>query len=187
MAKAAAPATGPEPGSVVMFWRDAGADRWFRPDTNFDRAFAARFHAGHVLAAQRRLDHWNVAAEGALALQILLDQLPRNVYRGHAHAWATDPLARYFALAAIDAGLDAQVEPGLRPFCYMALMHSEDRQLQRCCVALFEPLGEQGLAAAREHCAIIERFGRFPHRNSALGRVSTAAELEFLNSGGFAG
>jgi uncharacterized protein (DUF924 family) len=171
----------------VIFWREAGPERWFRKDVNFDRSLAARFHAAHLLAAERRLDDWNQFPEGALALQILLDQLPRNMYRGNAHSWATDPLALHFALAAIDAGLDAQVEPALRIFCYMALMHSEDLVLQRRCVALFELLQGPSLEHARVHCEIIERFGRFPHRNLALGRVTTPAEQAFLDAGGFAG
>lgn len=187
MAKAAAAPSGPNPGAVVLFWREGGPSRWFAKDVNFDRALAARFHAAHLLAAERRLDDWNRTAEGALALQILLDQLPRNVYRGNAHAWATDPLALHFALAAIDARLDQPVEALLRPFCYMALMHSEDLQVQRRSLKLFETLGGPALAHAQEHCNIIERFGRFPHRNLALGRISTPEERAFLDGGGFAG
>jgi uncharacterized protein (DUF924 family) len=185
--RSAPPPAGPSATAVVSFWRDAGPDRWFRKDANFDRALGARFHAAHLLAAERRLDHWNAQPEGALALQILLDQVPRNVHRGTAHAWATDPLARYFALAALDAGFDAAIEPALRQFCYMALMHAEDIDLQRRCVRLFEALGGSGLPFARDHCAIIERFGRFPHRNPALGRVTTAEEQAFLDKGGFTG
>lgn len=182
-----APPPGPTAAAVVAFWRDAGPERWFRKDANFDRALGARFHAAHLLAAERRLDHWNDTPEGALALQILLDQVPRNLHRGNAHAWATDPLARHFAIAALDAGFDAAIETGLRQFCYMALMHAEDLELQRRCVRLFEALGGSGLPFAREHCAIIERFGRFPHRNPALGRMTTAAEQAYLDRGGFAG
>lgn len=187
MTKRPATPPGPSPSAVVTFWRDAGPDRWFRKDPNFDRALGARFHAGHLLAAERRLDDWNSSSDGALALQILLDQVPRNIFRGTAHAWATDPLARHFALQALDAGLDQTVDPALRQFCYMSLMHAEDVELQRRCVQLFEALGGPGLPYARDHCAIIERFGRFPHRNAALGRATTAAEQAFLDSGGFAG
>lgn len=187
MSKPAKTPPGPTPAAIVSFWRDAGMARWFGKDPNFDRALGARFHAAHLLAAERRLDDWNRHAEGALALQILLDQVPRNVFRGTAHAWATDPLARHLALSALDAGLDTQVEAGLRMFCYMTLMHAEDVELQRRCVALFTPLGGAGLDAAQEHLHIIERFGRFPHRNAALGRLSSAEELAFLRGGGFAG
>ena len=187
MSKLPAAAPGPSPAAIVTFWRDAGPGRWFAKDKNFDRALGARFHAGHLLAGERKLDDWNRSAEGAFALQILLDQVPRNIFRGTAHAWATDPLARRFALEAIDAGLDQQIEPSLRPFCYMALMHAEDVELQRRCVELFEVLGGDSLPFAREHLEIIERFGRFPHRNAALGRDTTTAEQAFLRGGGFAG
>ncbi|WP_395789354.1 DUF924 family protein [Aquimonas sp.] len=187
MSKRSSEPAGPTPAAVVSFWRDAGPQRWFTKDLNFDRALGARFHAAHLLAAERKLDAWNLSAEGALALQILLDQVPRNLFRGSAHSWATDPLARRFAVAAIEAGLDASIEPGLRPFCYMALMHAEDLALQERCVALFEALGGPSLPHAIEHRDIIRRFGRFPHRNAALGRDSTEVEVAFLKAGGFAG
>jgi uncharacterized protein (DUF924 family) len=183
----ASPPAGPTIDAVVGFWRDAGPQRWFRKDANFDRALGARFHAAHLLAAERRLDRWNDTPDGALALQILLDQVPRNLFRGTAHAYATDPLAQHFALRTLDAGLDAAIEPALRQFCYMALMHAEDLELQRRCVALFEALGGPGLPFARDHCEIIARFGRFPHRNPVLGRETTADEQAFLDGGGFAG
>jgi uncharacterized protein (DUF924 family) len=178
---------GPTPAAVVGFWREAGAQRWFSKDLNFDRALGARFHEAHLLAAQRALDAWNAEPEGALALQILLDQVPRNIFRGTAHAFATDPLARHFALAAIDAGLDQRIEPGLRRFCYMALMHAEDLALQERCVALFEALGGPSLPHAVEHREVIRRFGRFPHRNPLFGRETTREEQAFLDAGGFAG
>lgn len=187
MSKRTIAPAGPAPGSVVGFWREAGPQRWFSKDLNFDRALGARFHEAHLLAAQRQLDGWNVDGEGALALQILLDQVPRNLYRGSAHAFATDPLARHFALAAIDSGFDQQIEPALRPFCYMALMHAEDLHLQERCVSLFEALGGPSLPHAIEHRDIIRRFGRFPHRNPLLGRATTAEEQAFLEAGGFAG
>lgn len=177
----------PSPAGIIAFWRDAGPDRWFRKDPDFDRAFIRYAEASHLRAAARQLDDWNATPEGALALQLLLDQFPRNAWRDTAHAWATDPLAQHFVLQALDAGLDAAIEPALRQFCYMALMHAEDLPLQRHCVGLFEQLGGPGLPYARDHCAIIERFGRFPHRNRALGRQTTAEEQAFLDAGGFAG
>lgn len=187
MNKSKSAEAGPTPAAVVGFWREAGPQRWFAKDLNFDRALGARFHEAHLLAAQRRLDACNAEAEGALALQILLDQVPRNLYRGTAHAFATDPLARRFALAAIEAGLDQQIEVALRPFCYMALMHAEDLELQERCVALFEALGGPSLPHAIEHRDIIRRFGRFPHRNPLFGRETTREEQVFLDAGGFAG
>ncbi len=187
MKKSKSAEAGPSPGAVVGFWREAGPQRWFAKDLNFDRALGARFHEAHLLAAQRRLDGWNAEAEGALALQILLDQVPRNLYRGTAHAFATDPLALHFALAALDAGLDQQIEATLRPFCYMALMHAEVLELQERCVALFEALGGPSLPHAIEHRDTIRRFGRFPHRNPLFGRETTREEQAFLDAGGFAG
>jgi uncharacterized protein (DUF924 family) len=177
----------PEASAIVDFWRHAGAQSWFRKDADFDREFSNLFFAAHLRAAARQLDHWNEDAIGALALQILLDQLPRNAFRGNAHAYATDSLAQHFALAAIDHGLSAQIETQLRPFSYMALMHAEDLALQQRCVTLFEALGGPSLEFAHEHHDIIKRFGRFPHRNTALGRSSTREELDFLAAGGFAG
>lgn len=178
---------GPSPSAVLTFWREAGPQRWFAKNLNFDRALGARFHAAHLLAAERKLDDWNTSAEGAFALQILLDQVPRNIFRGTAHAFATDPLARLFCLEALEKGLDEQIEPQLRPFCYMALMHAEDLELQQRCVALFEKLGGPSLPFAIEHRDIIQRFGRFPHRNGVFGRSTTAEEQAFLDAGGFAG
>jgi uncharacterized protein (DUF924 family) len=177
----------PEALSIVDFWREAGAKRWFAKDADFDRAFTQTCYAAHLRAAGRELDAWNLHPIGALALQILLDQLPRNAFRGNAHAYATDSLARHFALAALDDGLDVQIDAELRPFCYMSLMHAEDLALQQRSVALFEALGGTSLDFAHEHLQIILRFGRFPHRNKALGRASTSAELQFLDAGGFAG
>jgi uncharacterized protein (DUF924 family) len=179
--------SGPSPAAVLTFWREAGPQRWFSKDLNFDRALGARFHAAHLLAAERKLDAWNADAEGAFALQILLDQVPRNIFRGTAHAFATDPLARMFCVEALDKGLDQQIEPQLRPFCYMALMHAENLELQQRCVALFEKLGGSSLPFAIEHRDIIQRFGRFPHRNPLFGRSTTAEEQAFLDAGGFAG
>jgi len=187
MSKRSAENPGPSPAAILAFWREAGPQRWFAKDLNFDRALGARFHAAHLLAGERKLDAWNATAEGAFALQILLDQVPRNIFRGTAHAFATDPLARMFCLAAIERGFDQQIEAELRPFCYMALMHAEDVPLQERSVSLFKALGGGSLDHAIEHRDIIQRFGRFPHRNLAFGRDSTPAELGFLKAGGFAG
>lgn len=172
---------------VVDFWRSAGPERWFRKDDAFDRAFSERFLALHMSAAKRQLDHWSTSPAGALALLILLDQFPRNAFRGTAHMYATDPLALYFARHMIQAGFDAEIEAGMRVFCYLPLSHSENLQDQRQAVELNQPLGSPWLFHAEEHLQIIERFGRFPHRNQQLGRDSTADEQAFLDAGGFAG
>lgn len=172
---------------VVDFWRTAGPERWFRKDDAFDRAFSERFYALHMSAAKRQLDAWTTNAYGTLALLILLDQFPRNAFRGTAHMYATDPLALYYARQMIQAGLDADIEAGMRVFCYLPLSHSENLQDQRQAVDLNQPLGSPWLFHAEEHLQIIERFGRFPHRNQQLGRDTTPEEQAFLDGGGFAG
>ncbi|RFD27741.1 hypothetical protein CER19_17180 [Pseudomonas sp. GL93] len=175
------------PQSVIAFWKQAGPKRWFAKDEGFDRDFRDRFNAAHMQAARRELEDWLSTAHGALALLILLDQYPRNAFRGTAHMFATDPLARLYARKMVDAGLDQQVEPQLRAFCYLPFEHSEDPQDQQRSLALNQQLDASTFHWAKEHADIIERFGRFPHRNGVLGRTSTDEERAFLNAGGFAG
>ena len=173
--------------AVLAFWHDAGAERWFGKDDDFDARFKARHLDDHMAAAARNCDRWADSAAAALALLILLDQFPRNAFRGTAHMYATDPLARMFSRHAVAAGLDQQVEPALRTFFYLPLMHSEALADHDACVALYEKFGGPSLPFARHHRDIVVRFGRFPHRNALLGRDSTPAELAFLAEGGFAG
>lgn len=173
--------------AVIAFWKQAGPKRWFAKDEAFDTAFRDSFHATHMQAARCELEDWLTTADGALALLILLDQYPRNAFRGTAHMFATDPLARLYARKMVDAGLDQQVEPQLRAFCYLPFEHSEDPQDQQRSLALNQQLDASTYHWAKEHAAIIERFGRFPHRNGVLGRKTTAAEQVFLDEGGFAG
>ena len=176
------------PSAVVAFWKEAGPSKWFAKDDAFDAEFRRRFEAAHLAAARRELDGWADSAEGALALLILLDQFPRNVWRDTGHAFATDPLARMFALRALDAGLDRLVGHELRRFFYLPLQHAEDRALQNRSVALFQALERPADDRwAEHHHAVIERFGRFPHRNRALGRETTAEEAAFLEQDGFRG
>lgn len=178
----------PAPADVVAFWREAGPDRWFRPDPEFDAEFLRRFGAAHLAAARRELDAWMATPEGALALLILLDQLPRNAWRGTAHAFATDPLARRFAREALARGHDQKVEPALRRFMYLPFQHSEDPADQDLAVRLCQGLDRAPDDRwAEHHRDIIARFGRFPHRNAALGRDSTPEEEAFLAEGGFRG
>ncbi|GAB1408628.1 DUF924 family protein [Thermomonas brevis] len=177
------------PREVVAFWREAGMGKWFRGGEAFDAECRARFHDLHHAAARRELEHWMDDAEGALALVLLLDQIPRNIFRGSGHAYATDPLARHCAARAIDAGfdlaVDAGAEPALRFFFYMPCEHSEDMSDQHRAVELFTALGEAGLLDyAIRHRDVIERFGRFPHRNHALGRSNTPDEQAWLDAGG---
>lgn len=176
-----------EAATVVAFWREAGPARWFTKDAAFDAQFRDAFHGLHFAAAARRCDGWMADAEGALALMLLLDQYPRNSFRGTGHMYATDPLARLFCRQALDAGLDRQVEPELRLFFYLPLSHSEHLPDQERAVALNRALGETSLSHAQGHRDIVARFGHFPHRNAVLGRETTAAERAFLAEGGFSG
>jgi uncharacterized protein (DUF924 family) len=172
---------------VAGFWRDAGPRRWFAKDDAFDAEFKARFEAAHHAAATGALDHWASDAEGALALLVLLDQFPRNAWRNSAHMFATDGKARAVASAAVDAGLDRQVDAALRPFFYLPFMHSEAPADQERSVALNAALDPDTQRYAVHHRDIIARFGRFPHRNKVLGRDTTPDERKFLDEGGFTG
>lgn len=172
---------------VTRFWREAGPDAWFRKDDAFDADFRARFLDLHYAAARRELDGWVEHPEGVLALMILLDQFPRNAFRGTGHMYATDPLALTFARKAIAAGHDAAVPVDLRMFFYLPFAHSERLEDQDESVRLSEALGAETLKHAIGHRDIIARFGRFPHRNPRLGRETTAEEQAFLDAGGFRG
>ncbi len=177
-----------EASEVVGFWRDAGPPKWFTRDAAFDAGFSRRFERPHHAASRRELEHWLESADGALALQILLDQFPRNHFRDSSHAYATDGLALHYAQRSIAAGVDQQVDPGLRVFMYLVFEHSESLDQQNRAINLIEPLGNAEFTRyAQLHRDIIVRFGRFPHRNPHLGRESTEAEREFLAQGGFSG
>ncbi|MFH1795908.1 MAG: DUF924 family protein [Pseudomonadota bacterium] len=173
--------------AITGFWRAAGSEVWFRKDAAFDSDFRQRFEALHWRAARRELDDWQASAEGAFALMILLDQFPRNCFRGTGHMYATDPLARYHARLSVAAGHDKAVEEAVRLFFYLPFSHSEDLADQHHACALSEHLGEEMMKHARRHRDIVARFGRFPHRNPILARESSAEELQFLADGGFAG
>jgi len=171
-------------GEIIGFWREAGAQKWFGGGDAFDRACEARFLGLHFAAARRELEHWMDDADGALGLLLLLDQIPRNVFRGNAHGYATDPLARHYATRALEAGFDHQVDPDLRIFFYMPFEHSEALADQERAVALVAPLDPGYARYAHAHHDVIARFGRFPHRNRALGRISTPDEQAYLDAGG---
>lgn len=173
--------------TVTDFWRDAGPDRWFKKDTAFDVLFRERFMPLHFAAARRELDDWAQTAPGSLALLILLDQFPRNSFRGTAHMYATDPLALHFARQAQAMGHGEAIDAELRLFLHLPFCHSEDLADQDVSVALSTPLGGPAREHAEGHREIIRRFGRFPHRNTLLGRETTAEERAFLAEGGFAG
>lgn len=161
---------------------------WFAKDDAFDALFRQRFEHGHIMAARRELDHWAETPEGSLALLILLDQFPRNVFRGTAHQFATDPLARHFAIQALDAGQDQMMENDLRRFFYLPLQHAEDMALQDRQVKLFQAMTRPDDDRwAEHHHGVVARFGRFPHRNRALGRETTPDEQAFMDRDGFRG
>ncbi len=176
------------PAEILLFWREAGRQRWFKKDDDFDHTITSQFLPTHEAASRGELAGWESEAESALALLILLDQFPRNMFRGSARAFATDPPARALAGRALAHGFDRMTEHELRQFFYLPFMHSEllvdqDRSLQ-----LYESYDDtNALQYANTHRDIILKFGRFPHRNDVLGRSSTPAEEEFLKSGGFAG
>jgi uncharacterized protein (DUF924 family) len=176
------------PADITLFWSEAGPARWYKKDAAFDAEIRDRFEAAHHGAARGEFADWAATAEGALALLILLDQFPRNLYRGSAHSFAADGLAVRIALAALDAGHDRATPMPTRIFFNIPLDHAEDLGLQSRCCALFEAAGnDEYLRYAVLHRDIIARFGRFPHRNACLGRVSTSEEVEFLAAGGFHG
>ncbi|CAN5374256.1 DUF924 family protein [soil metagenome] len=172
---------------VVAFWREAGPSRWFAKNDAFDADFKTRFESTHLAAAAGALDDWAGTGEGALALLVMLDQFPRNAYRGSARMFATDASALDVSRRATAAGLDQQVEPALRAFFYLPFMHSESLADQERSVLLNAALDDNTQRFAVLHRDIVARFGRFPHRNAVLGRVSTPAEQAFLDEGGFGG
>ncbi len=180
-----------EPADVIAFWREAGPARWYAKDDEFDADIRQEFSALHHAAASGALSGWADNWQGALALLILLDQFPRNMFRGSAHAFATDPLARSLSAAALATAFDQECPADLRVFFYIPLEHSELLADQERCVALCEVLdaasGSEWAKWAVLHRDIIARFSRFPHRNAELGRGSTPEEAEFLASGGFSG
>lgn len=172
--------------AILAFWRGAGRERWFEKDAAFDASFHDRFRALHFAAAARHCDAFMASAEGALALMLLLDQFPRNCFRGTGHMYATDPLARHFARLAVARDYPAQLELELRVFFFLPFSHSENLEDQEFAVALNRD-DSYSLGHAEGHRDIIARFGRFPHRNLILGRESTPEEIHFLAEGGFAG
>jgi uncharacterized protein (DUF924 family) len=176
------------PADILAFWRQAGSEKWFKKDAAFDDEIRTRFLTTYEAAAATQLGGWEATPEGALALVIVLDQFPRNMFRGDARTHAADPLARAVAARAIARGFDQHFAPAERNFFYLPFEHSEDLADQDRCVALNRATGDADLLKwAERHADIIRRFGRFPHRNAMLGRETTAEEQAFLDSGGFAG
>jgi len=177
----------PSPQDVVAFWRNAGPSKWFRKDEAFDREFRDRFLDAHEAAARGELDAWMTTAQGALALCILLDQFPRNAFRGTARMFATDAKARELARRAVASGFDNEVDEDMKQFFHLPFMHSEALADQDDSVQLASRSSPDSLKWAVLHRDIIARFGRFPHRNPLLGRTTTPEEQKFLDEGGFGG
>ncbi|HEX7386688.1 MAG TPA: DUF924 family protein [Castellaniella sp.] len=171
--------------AVLEFWRAAGPQRWFTKDPEFDTEFRERFHDAHFAAARQELEAWLKMPESALALILLLDQYPRNAFRGTGHMFATDGLALHYARLTLPK-LE-HIEPALHSFVCLPYMHAESLKVQNEAVALYREHVPDSLHWAVVHRDIIAQFGRFPHRNALLGRTTTAEEQAFLDSGGFAG
>lgn len=173
---------------LLDFWRQAGEECWFNSNPAFDTLCHQRYLELHLAAARGELAHWIQNADSALALLLLLDQLPRNLFRNSAHAYATDPMACAIANQALQLGYDRQFEPNLRSFFYLPFMHSEHLVDQQRASKLFQTLDTPRAVKWRtHHLEIIQRFGRFPHRNHLLGRHTTPEEQTWLNEGGFRG
>ena len=175
------------PKEVVAFWQDAGPTLWFAKDPAFDRRFREAFLGAHEMAARGEFNGWQTVPNGALALILLLDQFPRNAFRGTPRMYTTDADARRIAAATVARSLDRRLSKQLRIFVYLPFSHSEDIADQDRSVTLYRQLGEVAVSIPERHRDIIRRFGRFPHRNLILGRDTTAREQEFLDCGGFAG
>jgi uncharacterized protein (DUF924 family) len=176
------------PAEILAFWREAGPDRWYRRDDAFDAEVRRRYLELWRKAAARELSSWEMSDDGALALVIVLDQFPRNMFRDNPLTYSSDHLAREVARSAISRGTDARTDAGLREFLYMPFMHSEHLPDQLRCIELFRKAGNpDNLKYAEHHADIIRRFGRFPHRNHILGRATTPDEQAFLDEDGFPG
>lgn len=167
---------------VLDFWyQELEPRQWFMGGAELDALIQQRFTGLLEQAKKGELDNWAQTASGRLALIIVLDQFSRQIYRDSAAAFAQDKKAQQLVLEGIASGMDGELEDGQRHFFYMPLMHAEDIELQNLSVEKFSTLNN-AIDYARDHRAVIERFGRFPYRNKALGRDSTAEEVRFLNS-----
>ena len=174
------------PTEVLAFWFDeVSPAQWWAKSDAFDRLVRSRFGSAHAAAMRGELYAWRATADGRLAEIIVLDQFSRNIHRGRPEAFAADGMALVLAQEAVAAGADRALDAGRRAFLYMPYMHSESAAIHALAVALFSQPGlEHNLDFELRHKAIIDRFGRYPHRNTILGRTSTAEELRFLEEPG---
>lgn len=171
---------------VLKFWfEETDPPQWWAKDDNFDQLLTERFSAVHARATRCELFEWRVNAKGRLAEIIVLDQFSRNMYRDSPLAFVNDPLALALSQEAISAGVENELTPMERSFLYMPFMHSESLKIHEVAMELFNRNGiNNNLDFELKHKRIIERFGRYPHRNSILGRASTEEEIEFLKTAG---
>ena len=178
--------TTPEAEAVLGFWfTETEPEKWFKKDDAFDAAISARFADVYRRAAAGEFDGWQGTPRGCLALVIVLDQFPRNIFRGDARCFATDAAARAVLRHALDSGFDRGLSVPEKQFLYLPLQHSEDAADQALSVTLNAATGDADLLKwAEAHRRIVERFGRFPHRNAILGRETTPEEVEFLKGKG---
>ncbi len=177
-----------EAKDVLDFWLAAGPEKWFSKDDQFDAELSRRFSDSLEAAKGGDCDHWAETPQGSLGLIILFDQFSRNIHRGSHKAFEADEKARQLARDLVARGVDMEMPQALRKWVYLPYEHSEDLQDQDTCIELMKRTGsDDDVKWAEMHADIIRRFGRFPHRNKALGRASSPAELAFLDDGGFAG
>ena len=174
------------PEDILNFWFSEKVEPlWFKKSADFDREIKQRFLNTYQLAKTGALDNWRNSSKSILALIIVLDQFPRNMFRNTSQAFATDEEAVELTKYAVDNNYQQDLSPEEQAFLYMPLMHSENKKDQEKCVELFTKLGrEDNLKFAIKHQEIIDRFDRFPHRNEILGRESTLKEKEFLTQPG---
>jgi len=170
--------------SLVDFWFSDEVSRyWFNATAKFDRQLTSSYAELWQQGRSGALDDWQQTANGCLALVILLDQFPLNMFRGKPESFVTETQSREVAQIAIDQGFDVDMPGKQKAFLYMPFMHSEVLEDQAKALQLFDQPGlESNFRFAKHHYAIVEEYGRFPHRNAILGRESTAAEIEYLNS-----
>ena len=172
------------PQQIIDFWFADGTRKfWFNSTPKFDQELSERYQDTWEQASRGELDHWLQTAEGCLALVIILDQFPLNMFRGNAQSFASEAQSRDVAAVAIERGFDKVLPVEQLAFLYMPYMHSEALEDQELALELFaQPELESNLRFAHHHHAIVEKYGRFPHRNAALGRTNTDTEIEYLNS-----
>lgn len=171
---------------IIHFWfKELSPEQHFKKDEALDQIIKDRFESLYAAAAQGELYSWRGSAHGRLAEIIVLDQFPRNMFRGHKKSFATDPMALVLCQEAIGLGVEGKLSHTERPFLLMPLMHSESKVIHEYAVKKFNQPGlENAYDFELKHKKIVDRFGRYPHRNLILGRESTAAEVEFLKKEG---